>query len=139
MSWADGGSRDPRAIEQEITRLRDELGALGDELERRWHDLTDVRLQVRRHGLAVTLSALAAGAAAAGSVALGIRRARRRSTLVARGRRLRDAVGRMVERPERVAVDATATQRIIAAAGSAVAAFAIKAALERLARNRPRR
>ncbi|MGH7421987.1 MAG: hypothetical protein ACREI4_10180, partial [Candidatus Rokuibacteriota bacterium] len=89
MSWADGGSRDPRAIEQEITRLRDELGALGDELERRWHDLTDVRLQVRRHGLAVTLSALAAGAAAAGSVALGIRRARRRSTLVARGRRLR--------------------------------------------------
>ncbi len=139
VSWADGGSRDPRAIEQEITRLRDELGALGDELERRWHDLTDVRLQVRRHGLAVTLSALAAGAAAAGSVALGIRRARRRSTLVARGRRLRDAVGRMVERPERVAVDATATQRIIAAAGSAVAAFAIKAALERLARNRPRR
>ncbi|MGH7400608.1 MAG: hypothetical protein ACRELW_24050, partial [Candidatus Rokuibacteriota bacterium] len=109
MSRADGGSREPRAIEQEVTRLRGELGVLVDELERRWHELTDVRLQVRRHGLAVTLSVLAAGAAAAGSVALGIRRARRRNTLMARGDRLRDAVGRMVERPERVAVNPTAT------------------------------
>ncbi|MGH7415212.1 MAG: hypothetical protein ACREKJ_13525 [Candidatus Rokuibacteriota bacterium] len=73
-----------------------------------------------------------------GSVALGIRQVRRRNTLVARGARLRAAVERMVERPERVAVNPTVTQRIMAAAGSAVVAFAIKAALERLAPRRPR-
>ncbi|MGH7400494.1 MAG: hypothetical protein ACRELW_23470 [Candidatus Rokuibacteriota bacterium] len=58
---------------------------------------------------------------------------------MARGGRLRDAVGRTIEQPERVAVNPTATQRIIAAAGSAVAAFAIKAALDRVARSHPRR
>ena len=46
-------------------------------------------------------------AAAAGSVALGIWR-------LARGERLRDAAGHMVDRPERVAGEPTATQRIVA-------------------------
>jgi hypothetical protein len=40
----------------------------------------------------------------------------------------------MVDRPERVAVEPTATQRIIGSAGSAAAAFLIKAALERVTR-----
>jgi hypothetical protein len=43
----------------------------------------------------------------------------------------------MIDRPERVAVEPTATQRIIGSAGSALAAFVIKAALERLSRPRP--
>jgi hypothetical protein len=76
------------------------------------------------------------GAAAAGSIAYRARRARREGTLLARGGRLRDALGRMIDRPERVAVEPTATQRIIGSAGSAAAAFLIKAALERLSRPR---
>ena len=76
------------------------------------------------------------GAATAGSIAYRARRARREGTLLARGGRLRDALGRMIDRPERVAVEPTATQRIIGSAGSAAAAFLIKAALERLSRPR---
>ncbi|MEX2223049.1 MAG: hypothetical protein WEG40_14750 [Candidatus Rokuibacteriota bacterium] len=116
--------------------MRDELGTLVDQLDRRRQELTDVPLQVRRHAVGVTLSVLAAGAAAAAWVAFGVWQARRRNTLMAKGSRLREAVGRMIERPERVAVEPSATQRIIAAAGSAVVAFAIKAALERLAGDR---
>jgi hypothetical protein len=56
---------------------------------------------------------------------------------VARGGRLREALGRMIDRPERVAVEPTATQRIIGSAGSALAAFVIKAVLEHLSRPRP--
>ena len=44
----------------------------------------------------------------------------------------------MVERPERVAVEPTVTQRVIGPAGSAAVAFLIKAALERVNRPRPR-
>jgi hypothetical protein len=40
----------------------------------------------------------------------------------------------MIERPERVAVEPTVSQRIIGAAGSAAVAFLIKAALERATR-----
>ena len=129
--------RDPRAVEEELMRRRGELGALVGELNRRRHELTDVRLQMRRHALGITVALFAAGAAAAGSIAFAIRRTRHRDTAPARGARLREAVGRMLDRPERVASEPTATQRIIASAGSAAAAFLIKAALERV--TRPRR
>jgi hypothetical protein len=129
--------RDPRPIEAEIMRRRGKLTTLVAELNRRRHELTDVGLQLRRHALGVAATVLAVGAVAAGSIALGVWRARRRNTLTARGGRLREAFGRMVDRPERVAVEPTLTQRIIGSAGSAAAAFLIKAALERV--NRPRR
>lgn len=129
--------RDPRPIEAEIMRRRGELTTLVAELNRRRHELTDVGLQLRRHALGVAAAVLAVGAVAAGSIALGVWRARRRNTLTARGGRLREAFGRMIDRPERVAVEPTFTQRIIGSAGSAAAAFLIKAALERV--NRPRR
>lgn len=128
--------RDPRPIEAEIMRRRGELTTLVAELNRRRHELTDVGLQVRRHALGVAATVLAVGAVAAGSIALGVWRARRRNTLTARGGRLREAFGRMIDRPERVAVEPTVTQRIIGSAGSA-AAFLIKAALERVNRPRP--
>jgi len=127
--------RAPRAIEEEIRRRRVEIGALAAELGRRRRELTSPRLLLRRH--AVGVAVLAVGAAAAGSIVYRGRRGRRADTLVARGGRLREALGRMIDRPERVAVEPSATQRIIASAGSALAAFVIKAALERLSRPRP--
>jgi hypothetical protein len=130
--------RDPRRIEAEIVRQRQELTERVAELSRRGHELTDVGLQVRRHALGVTTTVLAMGAVAAGSIALGIWRARRRNTLAARGSRLRQALARVIDRPERVAVEPTVTQRILAAAGSAAAAFLIKAALEALPVGRSR-
>src|SRR5216683_2797990 len=82
------------------------------------------------------LALVSVGAVAAGSIAYRAWRARRERTLLARGGRLREALGRMIDRPERVAVEPTATQRIIGSAGSAAAAVLIKAAPERLSRPR---
>ena len=126
--------RDPQPIEADIVRRREKLTTLVGELNRRGRELTDVGLQVRRHTLGVAVTVLAAGAIVAGSIALGVWRARRRNTLTARSGRLREALGRMIDRPERVAVEPTATQRIIGSAGSAAAAVLIKAALDRLIR-----
>lgn len=129
--------RAPRAIEEEIRRRRVEIGALAAELDRRRRALTNPRELLRRHAAGVAVAVLAVGAAVAGSIAYRAWRARHADTLVARGGRLREAVGRMIDRPERVAVEPTATQRIIGSAGSALAAFVIKAALERLSRPGP--
>jgi hypothetical protein len=126
--------RDPQPIEADIARRRAKLTGLVGELNRRGHELTDVGLQVRRHALGVTFTVLAVGAIVAGSIALKVWRARRRNTLTARSGRLREAVGRMIDRPERVAVEPTTTQRIVGSAGSAAAAVLIKAALDRLIR-----
>jgi len=133
---AAGRPRAPRAIEEEIRRRRAELGALAGELHRRGRELTNPRLLIRRHAFGVTVALLAVGAATAGWIAYRARRAQRAGTLLARGGCLRDALGRMIDRPERVAVEPTATQRIIGSAGSAAAAFLIKAALEHLSRPR---
>ena len=126
--------RDPQPLEADIVRRRAQLTLLVGELNRRGHELTDVGLQVRRHALGVTASVLAVGAIVAGSIVLRIWRARRRNTLRARSGRLREAFGRMIDRPERVAVEPTATQRIIGSAGSAAAAVLIKAAMDRFLR-----
>jgi hypothetical protein len=123
---------DPRQIEADIVRRREELTTRLTQLKQRGRDLTDVGLQVRRHALGFTATFLAVGGVAAGSIALGAWRARRRNTLTARGGRLREALGRMIDRPERVAAEPTVSQRIIGAAGSAAVAFLIKAALERV-------
>ena len=104
------------------------------ELYRRGHELTDVGLQIRRHALAVAATFLAVGAIAAGSIALGVRRARRRNTLTARSGRLREAVGRAIDRPDRVAAEPTVTQRILGSAGSAAATVLVKATLDRMLR-----
>ena len=100
-------SGDPRPIEADLARQRAQLTRLVTELYRRGHELTDVGLQIRRHALAVAATFLAVGAIAAGSIALGVRRARRRNTLTARSGRLREAVGRAIDRPDRVAAEPT--------------------------------
>lgn len=122
----------PGPLEAEIVRRRRELTTLVAELNQRRRELTDVRLQIRRHAAGVLVTVFAAGAAAAGAVAYGIRRARRRETLLARSGRLRHALGRMIDRPERVAVQPSAVERLVGSAASAATVFLIKAVLERL-------
>jgi hypothetical protein len=124
-------ARDPRTIEREIRGHRGELSALVGELNRRRQELTDVKLQLQRHTIGVATGLLATGAVIVGSVMYARWRARRHDSLVARGGRLREAVSRMIDRPERVATEPTVTQRMLASAGSAAAAILIKAILER--------
>lgn len=116
-----------RAIEVEAMYRRGELTSLVQELK--------LRLQPRRHLVGMAVTVLVTTAAVAGMVAMRRRRARRAATLLARGRRIRDAVGRLVEQPERVAVQPTASQRVLESAASAAAVFLINAALERLGRS----
>ena len=131
-------SRDPRVIEREIRGHRGELSTLVGELNRRRQEFTNVRLQLRRHTLGIATSVLAGGLVLAGSVAYARWRARQYNTLAAKSGRLREAVGRMIDRPERVASEPTVGQRVLASAGSALAALLIKLVLERIT-DSPRR
>ena len=115
-----------RAIEAEAVYRRGELTGLVQELR--------LRLQPRRHVVGLALTALTMGLAAAALVSVRRRRARREASLLSRGRRVREAVGRLIEQPERVAVTPTATQRVLESAASATAVFLINTALERLGR-----
>jgi DNA-binding FrmR family transcriptional regulator len=136
-NWHPGGERglspreSSRQLEGEIAMLRDELGGLVAELDRRRHELTDVKLQAKRHALGATLTGAGLLASAAGFVWLGAWRARRRRTTIARIGRLREAVSRMVERPERVAAEPSVPVKILTAAATAAVATAMKKVLER--------
>jgi hypothetical protein len=97
---------------------------------------------VRRHAPGIAVTAVAFVGAAAGFVWLGVWRARRRQRLAARAGRLRLAVSRLIEHPERVASEPTMAAKIITAAANAAVAALIKKTLERvvaetMARPRP--
>src|SRR5262249_31421495 len=78
-----------------------------------------------------TLTGVGLLASAAGFVWLGAWRARRRRTTMARIGRLREAVSRMVERPERVAAQPSVPVKILTAAATAAVATAMKQVLAR--------
>lgn len=119
-----------RQLDGEIAILRGELARLVAELDRRRHELFDVRLQTRRHALGVTLTGVGLLSAASGLVWLQIWRTRRRQSRLAQLGRFREAVSRMIARPERVAREPGMLGKIATAAASATVATAIKKALE---------
>ena len=121
-----------RGLEAEADAVRNELTTLVAELDRRRHELFDIKLQLRRHAWSVALSGLTAGGIVAAAVALGIRRSRHRRQLTVRGRHLGQAVGRLLDHPERVAVEPTVLEKIAAAAGSTLAVYLVKVALDRV-------
>jgi hypothetical protein len=69
-----------RLLGAQIAALRDELGGLVAELDRRRHEVLDLRLQVRRHVVAAIATAVSTVGAMAGIIWLGISRARRRGS-----------------------------------------------------------
>jgi hypothetical protein len=103
----------------DIAALREDLGGLVAELDRRRHALLDVRLQARRHAGGAAVAAVSLIGAAGGVVWLGMWRARRRQTPVARATRLQEAVERMIDQPERVATEQSVLEKIVTAAATA--------------------
>jgi hypothetical protein len=114
-------------LESEIAALRETLAGLVSELDRRRHEALDLGLQLRRHRHALTLAGIALGSVVAGLV---VWRHRRREP-IRRLQQLGQALSRMSEHPERVAVQPTVPQRIVAAAGAAAATALVRALIAR--------
>lgn len=120
-----------RLLEGQITGLRDELGQLVAELDRRRQEALDVRLQVRRHKREIALTGAMLAGMAVGFVWVTVRRNRRRRRFGAQLGRLQQVMGRMIERPDRVAAEPTVTSKVLGAVASAAAATVIRKVLAR--------
>jgi len=129
----------PRAraetLGSEIAVVRDELDRLVAELDRRRHNAFDVRRQLGRHAFGLTLTGLALVTTAAGGVWFNGWRKSRQARLPAQAGRLRQAVVRMTEHPERVAAEPTMAGKIVTAAASAAVAALVKKLLESATRH----
>jgi hypothetical protein len=125
-------------IEREIENVRMRLDKSLAELDRRRHQLMDVKLQVRKHPQAVMIAGgvvvllVGAGWLAARSAHRSAEDPRRQA------KRLRLATSRAMEHPERVAQNPPLWQRIAASVGTAVAVALTKRILDRAFANQPR-
>jgi hypothetical protein len=118
-------------IEGEIAEIRGHLDQSLAELDRRRHEATDVKLQIRRHPAAV---AVAGGIVLLllGGVGYAIWAARQRERPVNKAKRLRLALSRMIDEPQKVAkAEPTVPEKILAAAGTAAATILTKKIIER--------
>jgi hypothetical protein len=110
VAGLDGASARVGALGAEVTAARERLAALVAELGRRRDEVMDWRTQIRRHrrGLTIVLGGVVAMAAA--GLTVHVARSRRQARLAARvaeltdqAERLRHALGRVVEDPDRLA------------------------------------
>lgn len=136
MSGEGGGARSGgedrgAELERDIARIRNDLARTIGELDRRRHELTDVKGQLRRHAGTAAVAAVALLGLGAGVIALALARRRRRNQIGARLARLREAVARMVDKPSRVANEPGVGRKIAAAAGAAAASALAKRVMAR--------
>ena len=121
----------PREIEREIEHLRTRLDRSLAELDRRRHELTDLKLQMRKHPQ-VFIGAGAGVALLVGGIGFAIWRSHKRDEVPAKAHRFRIALGRAVDKPEKVARgDAPPWEKILAAVGTTIAVSLSKKLLER--------
>jgi cytochrome c biogenesis protein ResB len=127
----DGSPIDVRRVSGEIETIRDELGSLVAELDRRRQEAFDLGLQVRRHPMVVVVAASAAALVLGGLVAAMVRSRRQHRRPTVRARETRRALARLLEHPERVAQETSVSQKILAAIGTTVGAAVAKRLVDR--------
>jgi hypothetical protein len=134
---------DAAALERRAEHLRCRVDLLLDEADRRRHalvDAVDLRRQVRLHP-AVSLGI--AGGLLALAIALpilSVRRHRRRDSLKGRAAALREALTRVMKRPDRVAEGRQhLPMKVLSATLAAVASTIAKKELGKLLSARPRK
>ena len=128
LNNTNGSSARVRELGNETEGVRRQLDELVMELDRRRHQAFDWRLQVRRHARALALLGAGLIVVVGSGVAAAMARNRRRQTLAARlseladwGERLRLALGRIVEDPNRLAPKEPPRRRIGAASVASLA------------------
>ena len=125
----------PEELEREVEEIRDDMTDIVSELDRRGHEAFDWRMQLRKHAAPMMFTGLGFLAVAAGAIALSVRRKRRNNRPLARARRLREALARMIAHPELVAQPRPSiANRALAAAVSAAAGSVAKAVTDRATR-----
>ena len=122
--------RPPREIEREIESLRTRLDRSLAELDRRRHELTDIRLQMRKHP-AVFIGAGVAVALMLGGVGFAIYRSRKHEDLPQKTKRLRIAGRRALDRAKVVRAEPPVWQKMAAAVGTTIAVRLAKKMVER--------
>ena len=121
----------PRQIEREIEHLRTRLDRSLAELDRRRHELADLKLQMKKHP-GVFIGAGGFVLLLLGGVAFAIWRAHEREKPMAKAHRLRIAFGRLVEHPEKVARgEAPVWEKVLGAVGTTIALSVTKKLLDR--------
>jgi hypothetical protein len=124
------------ALQNDIDRTRGNLDVMLNELDRRRRRLFNLPEQLSRHAIALAIIGVGLLGAVTGSWALAVRRRRRRDTIGARITRLRQAVARMVDAPERVARSPSPSAKIATAGATALASVVAKRLAERALRGR---
>src|SRR5437868_910120 len=123
--------RAPREIEREIEHLRTKLDRSLAELDKRRHELLDLKLQLKRHP-GIFIGAGGVVALMIGGVAFAIVRAHKREELPAKAHRFRIAVGRAVDKPQKVARgEAPWWEKVLASVGTTIAVAVAKKLLDR--------
>ena len=127
---AVGVSKPEAELELEIEAVRTRLDRSLAELDRRRHELMDVKLQVARHPQAVVI---AGGVVVllVGAVWLAGRRSRPEPLPLRKARRFGFAAERAMEHPERVARTPPLWEKIAASVGTTVAVALTKRVLDR--------
>ncbi len=115
----------------EIDVLRNELGGLVAELDRRRHEALDVRLQVSKHPLTVAAIATVSALVLGGAIALVVRGRRQQRRPTVRARQTRRALARLFEHPDRVAAEPSIANKVATAVVVAVATALAKRLLDR--------
>ena len=132
MNNGSGTHFPPTGLELNVELVRRRLDATIRELDRRRHDAFDVKAQIKRHALPVIGGFVAFVAAVAAVTVWAIRRGMRRQRLMPRLHRLGSAVGRMVDKPDRVARESpNVVRKIAAAAGTTAATMLAKKLMKR--------
>jgi len=109
-------------LEQEIEEIRDNLGGLVSELDHRRHRLNPLNA-INRNPWPVALGGVVLIGAVLGGIALYGARVRKRESLMGRGQRLRWALQRAMDKPDKVAKEQpNMALKILSAAGTAAAA-----------------
>jgi hypothetical protein len=127
-----------REIVGEIADIRNQLDRTLAELDRRRHEATDLRLQIRRHPTVAAGVAIGILAAASGIVAMALI-ARRRERPASKARSLRRALGRAYENPHKLArPEPGIAVRVLGAVATTVGTALAKKYIEQLwSRPRP--